>query len=1170
MKKIVSFLIAVAILMSMIPVTAIAFGIGLDSIKAIEYRPYSPRVLYEETGGNWSYEENGIEQYYQYNVVSYSTGDVLSIIYNDDTRVDYTCEFDDETHEFIYRSNGGDTIDRFEVDMYDEQWQHHFYIETENFYYVRYQGKTASIPVTIIKNPVSSIAFVPSNPIVIYEHSNGEWDHDDSGDYYRYYGYSFVQGDKLFVTYTESGEEVEYTYLDYYNSNEMSYYQGFYDSSMQKLDSENLYTTYSDRWEKDADNVFYVEYKGRRSEAIHVQIIENPVSAIRYEKIKDVTYVEGDTYYDQWDDRNYYSRPNFENGDRLIVIDSHGGETVYTFNSMFWAFVCDGHENIQTKDVRMYDNQRENEWVQGDDNEYYVEYLGSSYTLYVSIVTNPVKSIEYIPAKNVELIEGANCRQDEYNGEQYTRYDYRSSQISDILRITDNDDVVTSYTLTTDDSYNWCFISDSGDTIDYWDVRFGDEQYLNNWHIGSDNEYFVEYSGRRFYLYATMSENIVKGIEYKPKETLVLIEGYNTYTSYYNGMPFTMYNYDRYRLGDILTVIDKEDKKTDYTLVENEETYEWYFQSADGDIIDTNDIIVNDEQYFNNWHIGDDNEYFVEYSGKRCYLYATINENPVLEIEFIPKNAPYVVEGADCEYDPYDDFIRYYEPPFEIGDKLIVTYKGDAQKTFVAHINEFGDMEFASQSDDEVISEWDIERNSDQWENHWSNEGPNEYYIRYMGREFSLSCDMIANPVVSIEFVPKSPFSYIEGTHMYFDEWAGHSFYEIPRIENGDTLTVTYADGSIGAVTYTAKYDFETYSIIFESESGGKIAVDNNRWLRINNNQYEEEWVADGDNNYTFEYYGKTYDVPVTIKKNTISEISIVSVKTPVIYANYYHTETNESGVEYKEYAIPDFQDGDILTITDAEGETQYVLEFCEEDGERYFTHGDEKIHPYEFMVYSNQDEKEWAVGNDNYYTVELYGFTAQVQVELKESDVLAIDFQKKNPIVIDERTGGEEIRDDFGELFYRYNVPLAEVGDKLIVTYDDNSVVEYTIGFDEVNGVGYAVSEDGEMLDESDAQIFDRQYEEHWKAGTNYFYVVYRGVEIAVPVTVNSQYKAGDINGDKVVDNRDLTRLFQYLSDWDVEVNELALDVNGDGSVDNRDLIRLFQYLSDWDVEIF
>ena len=64
--------------------------------------------------------------------------------------------------------------------------------------------------------------------------------------------------------------------------------------------------------------------------------------------------------------------------------------------------------------------------------------------------------------------------------------------------------------------------------------------------------------------------------------------------------------------------------------------------------------------------------------------------------------------------------------------------------------------------------------------------------------------------------------------------------------------------------------------------------------------------------------------------------------------------------------------------------------------------------------------------------------------------------------------------------------------------------------------------------------------------------------------------YIPGDINGDDKVNNKDLTRLFQYLSNWDVEVNEAVLDVNGDGKVNNKDLTRLFQYLSNWDVEIF
>ena len=60
-----------------------------------------------------------------------------------------------------------------------------------------------------------------------------------------------------------------------------------------------------------------------------------------------------------------------------------------------------------------------------------------------------------------------------------------------------------------------------------------------------------------------------------------------------------------------------------------------------------------------------------------------------------------------------------------------------------------------------------------------------------------------------------------------------------------------------------------------------------------------------------------------------------------------------------------------------------------------------------------------------------------------------------------------------------------------------------------------------------------------------------------------------GDINGDGKVNNKDATRLMQYLSAWDVFVNEPCLDTNGDGKVNNKDATRLMQFLAGWDVEL-
>ena len=60
-----------------------------------------------------------------------------------------------------------------------------------------------------------------------------------------------------------------------------------------------------------------------------------------------------------------------------------------------------------------------------------------------------------------------------------------------------------------------------------------------------------------------------------------------------------------------------------------------------------------------------------------------------------------------------------------------------------------------------------------------------------------------------------------------------------------------------------------------------------------------------------------------------------------------------------------------------------------------------------------------------------------------------------------------------------------------------------------------------------------------------------------------------GDVNGDKEVNNKDVSTLFKYLSGWNVAVIESSLDINGDGEVNNKDVSTLFKYLSGWNVEI-
>lgn len=64
--------------------------------------------------------------------------------------------------------------------------------------------------------------------------------------------------------------------------------------------------------------------------------------------------------------------------------------------------------------------------------------------------------------------------------------------------------------------------------------------------------------------------------------------------------------------------------------------------------------------------------------------------------------------------------------------------------------------------------------------------------------------------------------------------------------------------------------------------------------------------------------------------------------------------------------------------------------------------------------------------------------------------------------------------------------------------------------------------------------------------------------------------YIPGDINGDGIINNKDLTRLLKYLAGETVNVVEEALDINGDGKINNKDLTRLLKYIAGEDVELF
>ena len=69
------------------------------------------------------------------------------------------------------------------------------------------------------------------------------------------------------------------------------------------------------------------------------------------------------------------------------------------------------------------------------------------------------------------------------------------------------------------------------------------------------------------------------------------------------------------------------------------------------------------------------------------------------------------------------------------------------------------------------------------------------------------------------------------------------------------------------------------------------------------------------------------------------------------------------------------------------------------------------------------------------------------------------------------------------------------------------------------------------------------------------------------IPVISTQTVTKGDMNGDKLIDMKDLALLQQYLAKWKVTIDLAASDLNADKSVDMKDLALLQQYLAHWEV---
>ncbi|MBR6392952.1 MAG: hypothetical protein IKS12_06660, partial [Eubacterium sp.] len=853
MKKSLALLLSVVMTVTLLPFSAFGYD---GEIKDFEFTPDDPFTEYFETDGWWDTDEES-QDYFCYSYVKYGEGDKLTIIDNDDNRFVYTAKFFEDGYYFLNEETG-DRI-KFEgndpeVEFIDEQNQvgKHLQLgENNNTLFIEYKGIRKAIPVTIVQNPVASFEFIPVEPFTVIENTNGSWEDDDEyGHFFNYDSPYFREGDKISVVFTGETNAVEYTYRD------VDYSFDFYDENDEIIPYADTISRnkHNEPWATNVEHTFTVEYSGLEFD-VPITVVSNPVTKIDYIRAGTDEYIEGNTRYDSWDDKYYYEHPNFKEGDKLIVYEGQKITEYTCKKNAYWELYfesADGSKTIQTNGengVTIDDSQRFTPWVLGNSNEFYINYMGQQKTLYATVKANPVKSISYTRAEPITYYEGT-------EGYDYgDGFEYRVpwERTGDKITVTDTNNVSTVYTCTFNDKTDQTeFVASNGDVLS-GEVRFYSDQKNNPWVVGTDNEYYVTYSGKSVTLYVTIKANPVKSLQYTRSKPAVYYENSNGWED--EGTWF--YNEPDFLEGDTLVITYTDDSTKAFTYQHSDEMHISAFFAADGEMLD--DIWTTSNQYQSPWGKNTNNVYYVEYLSKLSNpVNVTIIENNTKSISVVKASPATVIDGDTREdISPVGGmhYMAYDIPGFVDGDKLIVTNKDDSVNEYVfSEVEIDGRPEHRFVYNGEILEENEINLYHEQFITPWSVDGDNYFYVEFRGKTCTVPVSVVSTDVKSISFTLAKPdeLVFAENSEGFYD-WSHKDFTE-------STLTVNYKDNT--QKVYALKFDFGGIGAYFEN-----VEDENDRLYQhdvlLYDFQNENRWTPDSDNALYMRYKGVTCNIPV-------------------------------------------------------------------------------------------------------------------------------------------------------------------------------------------------------------------------------------------------------------------------------------------------------------------
>ncbi len=551
----------------------------------------------------------------------------------------------------------------------------------------------------------------------------------------------------------------------------------------------------------------------------------------------------------------------WEEGNVITLTYSDGTSVDYTSDG--WWFYSEDGEVLDEEKLWFYSID-----VSDTGTNYItMKYEDVSYDIPIEILETPVASVEFISAEPVTVMEGVDgfyyeAEDGPYAGESVFCYNGGDVYVpGNKFVVTFKDGTEKVFEFVEDDFY-----TEDGECFNWYYFDINDTQEYNPWVGLGDFAYNAYYMGCPFELGVTVIENPVEGIEYIPAGEYSLIADFdgayeycyceehdecieNDEQYFYYDVLSSGYPYE----GDTVRVTYKDGEVVDYAYSVEDD---WFYDAEGNEL--PYDAEVSDDQEVSHWTAGTNYINFV-CAGYSADIPIEVVENPVVDFE-VSLGTSNIYEDTNGYYD-YDDndeeYFVYDCPIFSDGSEIVFEFADGTEKVY--YYDSYEEWFVSEENGRYFLSE--INTSDNQYEEHWG-VGQHEFVVEAIGHEYTVTVNVIANPIESIEFTPAEIITFQAFENGWWDWYYDENDEEVDYFCYDTVELNPYSEGNKLVVNYT-KGTSDTF--IYDEEIGNFV---NSRGQQLTrafdvvywDTQYDEPWSEESAYNYMLVEFMGRYD----------------------------------------------------------------------------------------------------------------------------------------------------------------------------------------------------------------------------------------------------------------------------------------------------------------------